>query len=310
MINKLNILHTTPSMGVNSGGPTLSIYLTVKGLQKNGLDADIITYQVTDKSDELIAEENFIQVLPPVSNFFAYSKGIKDFLQRNLQYDIYHIQGVWLYPSLITARIARRFKKPYIITPRGMLYPQDLAKGKLKKSMFLKLFLMNDLQKATCLHATCVDEMNHLRKLGIKSPIAIIPNPIEIREYPEKKEDTVFRLGYLGRLHPRKNVESLLHAFAELGNKAEEAELLIIGGGNEKYEQFLKAKVIRLGLQNVKFTGFLSGAEKDKALASLSVLAMPSEFENMGNVILEGLTRRIPCIATKGSPWQELELYG
>lgn len=36
---------------------------------------------------------------------------------------------------------------------------------------------------------------------------------------------------------------------------------------------------------------------------------MPSEFENLGNVILEGLIRKIPCIATKGSPWEELETY-
>ena len=42
------------------------------------------------------------------------------------------------------------------------------------------------------------------------------------------------------------------------------------------------------------------------AIASCSVLAMPSEFENLGNVILEGLVRRIPCIATKGAPWEEL----
>lgn len=36
---------------------------------------------------------------------------------------------------------------------------------------------------------------------------------------------------------------------------------------------------------------------------------MPSEFENLGNVILEGLIRKIPCIATKGSPWKELETH-
>ena len=33
---------------------------------------------------------------------------------------------------------------------------------------------------------------------------------------------------------------------------------------------------------------------------------LPSEFENLGNVILEGLVRGIPCIATKGSPWKDL----
>ena len=36
---------------------------------------------------------------------------------------------------------------------------------------------------------------------------------------------------------------------------------------------------------------------------------MPSEFENLGNVVLEGLVRRIPCIATKGSPWEELHTH-
>ena len=34
---------------------------------------------------------------------------------------------------------------------------------------------------------------------------------------------------------------------------------------------------------------------------------MPSEFENFGNVILEALLRGIPCIATWGSPWKDLE---
>ena len=53
----------------------------------------------------------------------------------------------------------------------------------------------------------------------------------------------------------------------------------------------------------------MSGDEKDKAIASLSVLAMPSEFENFGNVIVEGLIRQIPCIATKGAPWKELETH-
>ena len=36
---------------------------------------------------------------------------------------------------------------------------------------------------------------------------------------------------------------------------------------------------------------------------------MPSNFENFGNVILEGLARGIPCIATKGTPWQDLVNY-
>jgi hypothetical protein len=60
-----------------------------------------------------------------------------------------------------------------------MLYPQALNHSKLKK-LFLKLFLFKDMNKASAIHATCEEEMQHLRNLGVKSPIAIIPNPIAI----------------------------------------------------------------------------------------------------------------------------------
>lgn len=84
--------------------------------------------------------------------------------------------------------------------------------------------------------------MTHCRNLGINSPIAIIPNPIEIKEYTKIKKDNTFRLGYLGRLSPRKNVESLIYAFAELRKETENAELLIIGSGDKQYEYFFKKR--------------------------------------------------------------------
>ena len=174
------------------------------------------------------------------------------------------------------------------------------------RQISLRLRLLSDLNHAACVHVTCLEEMKYCRDLGVTVPCCVIPNPVEIKDYLFVKQDEVFRLGYLGRLSPRKNVEALIYAFASLRNEMKNAELLIIGGGDEMYEKFLKSEAKRLNLNNVFFTGFLSGEKKEQALASCSVLAMPSEFENLGNVILEGLVRRIPCIATKGSPWEEL----
>ena len=51
---------------------------------------------------------------------------------------------------------------------------------------------------------TCMDELHHCRKLGITSPIGIIPNPVEIKKYPCYKQDEKFRLGYLGRIFSQK----------------------------------------------------------------------------------------------------------
>ena len=302
----MKILHIIPSIGVNSGGPALSTYLTVKGLRDEAIDSDIVTLQVSEKSDKLISSENFIHALSPANNTFAYSKELKKYLLTNNQYDLYHIQGIWQYPSLITARIARKFDKPYIITPRGMLYPQDLIKGKLKKQIFLKLFLTTDLQKASCIHATSEEEMIHIRNLGVKSPIAIIPNPINIPEKSTTIKDKL-RIGYLGRVHPRKNIERLLYAWEQLQHKNNDSELLIIGDGDKEYLQFLKKETKRLQLRSVVFAGFLSGEAKEKAFNSLSYLVVPSDFENFGNIVTEALSREIPVIASKGTPWQELE---
>lgn len=300
----------TGTLDVNAGGPAMSTYYTLYGLRKQGIDTGIIMYPLS-LSGRLRGEDVPVHFAKaPWEHKMAYSPILKKEILALGEYDIYHAQGVWQYPTYAMVDVAKKKGKPYIITPRGMLYPQDIRKSnKFFKELSLKFRLLDDLNHAACIHVTCKDEMKYCRQLGVTSPIAIIPNPIEIREYTIKKKDNIFRLGYLGRLSPRKNVESLIYAFNELKDLSKDTELLIIGGGDDKYERFLKNEVKRLGLNNVRFTGFLSGSEKDEAIASVSVLAMPSEFENLGNVILEGLIRGIPCIATKGSPWEELETY-
>lgn len=305
----MKVLHFG-TLDVKAGGPAMSTYNTLYGLKQQEIDAEIIMYPLSPNG-ELRGENVRVHFAKaPLEHKLAYSPTLKKEIKALGDYDLYHTQGVWQYPTYAIADVAKSLNKPYIITPRGMLYPQDIRKSnKFFKLLSLKLRLLNDLNKAACVQVTCMDEMRYCRELGVNSPIAIIPNPIEIKEYVEKKKDNIFRLGYLGRLSPRKNVESLIYAFYELKDITKDAELLIVGGGDEKYERFLKDEVKRLNLQNVRFTGFLSGKEKDEAIASISVLAMPSEFENLGNVVLEGLIRQIPCIATKGSPWEELVTY-
>lgn len=303
----MKVLHSS-IMDASSGGPAMSTYLTVEGIRKLGIDAEVITYELPI-GGRMRGDNIPVYFSPkPIIKKIAYSPYFKLDIKKLGDYDIYHAQGVWLYYTYALIDVAREKQKPYLITPRGMLYPQDIAKS---STMFKKLSLWwrlkNDLNRAACVHVTCDDEMHYCRDLGITSPMAVIPNPVEIIDYKEQKQDEIFRLGYLGRLSPRKNVESLIRAFAQLGSKASDSELIIIGGGDDKYEQFLKSEVSRLNLHNVRFMGFLSGDAKNEAIASCSVLAMPSEFENLGNVILEGLVRGIPCIATKGAPWSELE---
>jgi glycosyltransferase involved in cell wall biosynthesis len=285
--------------------------LTVSGLRDQNVDAEIVTYDAAKLADKNILEEDYIHFLPPpLEQKFAYSKAFSNFLDKK-KYDLYHCQGIWQYPAHITAKKARKFNVPYIITPRGMLYPQEFERSGIAKKIALALFQKQDINAASCIHATCKEEMYHLRELGITAPVAVIPNPVETEPYLEQKVNTPdkIRFGYLGRIHTRKNIERILYAWDRMGSKVSDAELIIIGSGDKQYHNFLKKETERLQLNNVEFTGFLSGKAKERKLSSLSYLVVPSNFENFGMIIAELLVRGIPVIASKGTPWRDLEMY-
>lgn len=299
------ILHTIASMGVKSGGTSSCLYNLLLKIEK--YDIDILSYKIRE-DDSLPGNELNIIDVPAVDNKFKYSHLFKERLLSESPM-LYHTHGLWEYTELITAKIARKKKIPYIITPHGMLYPEALNHSRLRKTVFLKLFLFNDLNKASAIHATCNEEMVHLRNLGIKAPVAVIPNSVEVP--PMKKDEYIdkrkIKVGYLGRIHPRKNIDRLIKAWSKVQDIEREKELVVIGSGNDDYLESLKILAEKLELDNVTFTGFLSGKEKEDVIKSLSYLVVPSDFENFGMIIPEALVLKVPVIASKGTPWKDLE---
>lgn len=305
----MKVLHSG-TLAASYGGPAMSTYLTLMGLRDLGVDAQIIQ-QPLEKGDVMRGDDVPIHYYgKPWESKLCYTPNMKSAITSLGTFDIYHAQGIWRWHTYALVDAANKLERPYLITPRGMLYPQDIEKAsKLFKKLSLRMRLKRDMNRAACVHVTCKEEMLHCRNLGIKSPIAVIPNPVEILDYPLTKQDNIFRFGYLGRVSRRKNIDGLIKAYTELSHLADGSELLVIGDGDKDYLNELHQLASRVKHGHVKFTGFLNGVEKDNALASCSVLVMPSEFENLGNVVLEGLVRRIPCIATTGAPWEELNTH-
>ena len=173
--------------------------------------------------------------------------------------------------------------------------------------MALNLFQRRQLQQAACIHATCREEMEHYRALGFTNPVAVLPYPMECDDQAEPLYSRdIKRIGYLGRVHPRKRVERLLEIWHRLG---EPGELLVMGNGDPAYMQFLRNETERLKLRRVKFEGFVIGEKKSRLLASLTCLVVPSDFENCGIITPEALLQEVPVIASTGSPWQDLDTY-
>mgnify|MGYP005834592675 CR=1 FL=1 len=311
----MKALQTIAGFGSHSGGTSTCTYDLLTAMHRVGCEVDLMTVQ----TDDLMGHgESWIKALPnDAISPYGYSRNMKRFLCRS-NYDLYHTNGMWMYCNHITCAIARQKDKPYIITPHGMLYPAALHRSYWKKWPLMKLFFNKDIANANCLHVTCKTEMEYVRTFGYKGTVAVIPNPANLPDYLEEMTSEKLnvlgcslprKLGFLGRLHPRKKVENLLYGMSKL-HRSLDCELLIMGKGDDKYEQFLRREVNRLGLKNVTFCGFVSGRKKYEQLAQLSCLFVPSDFENFGMIVTEALSVGTPVMASLGTPWEELNTEG
>jgi len=242
---------------------------------------------------------------------FGISRNLYNALMRT-DADIYHTNGLWRYCNHVPAVVAREKGKPFVLTPHGMLYPQAMTRSKWQKQLLRWACVDRDIRQAACIHVTCEEEMEHVRALGYTNPIAIIGNPVPdtlLTKQVLKAEKCTF--GYLGRLHPRKQVERIIEALALLSsNEQQQCQLIIMGSGEADYEAFLHKRVKQLQLDNVCFAGFVKGIEKERQLAALSALFVPSDFENFGMIIAEALREGTPVFASLGTPWRVLNEQG
>ena len=297
----MKVLHAISGLSLNAGGPSQSVFYTVKGLRQEGVDANILTYQAKG-AKKMLSDETFVTALPSGCSRFAYSRKYRKCLEC-FDGDLFHAQGLWQYPTHIASVTARLREKPCVISPRGMLYPNALEYSKWMKKFFLKLWFNRDLHSASCIHATCQQELNHIRNFGLHNPIAVIPNPMVINDEMPVGKTPRKQIGFVGRIHSIKNIETLIHAFDRA--KTSEYELVIMGDGETGYVQSLK----NISRKSVRFVGFLDGKQKEDMISDFSYLVLPSHSENFGMVVPEALIRGIPVIASKGTPWEELNTH-
>lgn len=307
----LRVLQTINGMSARSGGPSTCTKDLLDGLNKlTDVKADLLT--VEDSANVGMGSPWLREVPFDYKTPLCWSSNIRRALKQS-DYDIYHCNAIWMHSNHLTCSIARKKNKPYVLSPHGMLYPTALRVSSWKKWPMLKLWFYKDIMEASCIHATCAEEMKHVRAFGYKGPIAVIPNPVVIPSDISCKTTIPTRkaIGFLGRLNPIKKIENLLYAVSDLAQSGlNEFEVDIIGSGDENYERFLRNEAHNLGIsERVNFLGFLSGINKYEALKQLWGLFVPSEQENFGMIVPEALICGTPVYASTGTPWSELNEY-
>ena len=219
-----------------------------------------------------------------------------------------HIHGVWETHCMIAAGMAREAKRPYIISVHGMLEQWALRNKRLKKALYAALFEIRRMQRAACLRALSVDEVDDYRRLGLTNPIAIIPNGIDeppsispdlfLAGYPELQGKRIVL--FLGRLHAKKGLDLLLQAWARTGEFRADARLVIAGPDSDNMQATLTRQASELSIgQSVTFTGMLEGDFKWSALAASSLFVLPSYSEGFSMAILEAMAMGVPVLVTR-----------
>jgi len=298
----MKILQIIAGIDITAGGPSRSVPLICKQLAQLGINIEMIT-QSTSNPVKVETSSNFqIQFLKFLQVFYKF------FSYKLFKADIIHLQHIWSLYLHIFTYIARWKNIPYVISPRGMLEPWIMQHNWCKKKLGMFLFQKRDIKKAFCIHATAQQEMESIRNLGFKNPIAIIPNGIDLAEIPDIKSSCISKkVIFLSRIHVKKGIEVLLDAWAIINTQSWTLE--IAGDGDRSYIQQLKESITKLKLTNVQIIEPVYGKQKWEFLASGSVFVLPTYSENFGNVIVEAIAMGLPVITTKGTPWQELELH-
>jgi glycosyltransferase involved in cell wall biosynthesis len=250
-----------------------------------------------------------VQTFPPLNVRWGYAPELfPALLDANL--DVLLTHGLWKYTSVASLQWSRRTRRPCIIHPHGMLDPWALRNASWKKRVAGLLYENAHLRRAACLRALCESEAQAIRAFGLRNPICVIPNGIDLpvlTGIPNDEFQMTYGKGrkvllYLGRLHPKKNLAALLRAWADVQRDVSAARnwMLVIAGWDQGgYESKLKALSSELQVHNsVQFLGPQFDGAKAACYASCEAFVLPSLSEGLPMVVLEAWAYAKPVLMT------------
>lgn len=193
--------------------------------------------------------------------------------------------GPWqLFGVYIVARVAEKYKIPYLVTVQD-IYPESLLTGHHYpsliqwgvKSLFLPMdkYYTRHAVKVRTISNEMAEYMSRTRKLPLYHYVVLDnwQNDEDFESLPERQFDGHLVFAYVGSINVHSNVELIIRAFSKAA--IPNSELRIFGGGNKK-EQCVQL-VNELCVENIYF----GQVSRDKvpsvqSEADVLVLALPS----------------------------------
>ena len=238
------------------------------------------------------------------------------------KFDVVYVINWYYHLGMVFAKISHELKIPLIVGPMASL--EDVARSIKKRQKLIadRIYTNNMLKNSNGFHCVGNQEKESLVKLGVDpNKIQIINNAIMVDDKKNIKKTEIFKkinlsrnkdpfLITIGRIDPKKGLELLLLTFSKLLKKYKNLILIIVGTGNEQYVKTIKRLVNELDIQDfVKFTGYVTEAEKIDLLSSARLFVTTSQSDIHTTTAIEALAIGKPVIITKNSDFPEIDDY-
>ncbi len=277
------------------GGGQINAWEISKNLSSRGVKIDIITRNNGRYKDIKVKNLRVIKLGKETSAGNSVSKILFTlkallFLYKS-DYDLVHAHA--FLPGIIARLVMVLKGTPAIFTVHGTSLNSNLN-GKLSK--IIEKFILTQILYS----AQITVSRDFLEIKNINKKIVYIPNAVDIGHFKK-----ISSLKYIkptiicvGRLHPQKNLETLIKSVLKIKKEIQNINLLIVGIGIEEIK--LRKIVKDLGLsKNIEFLGQVTGYNLIKLYKSSTIFLQPSIYEGQSLSLLEAWASKLPVIASK-----------
>jgi len=195
-------------------------------------------------------------------------------------------------------------------------FPEVLTRP---KRLYQRTFTVRSIRRAAMVISVSESTKQDAVKLvGIPAGRVQVAHPCideKFSRHPSFEEVAAFRHArgyidgfvlYLGTLEPRKNITTLVEAYALLRNRYGRREKLVLAGGKGWLYDAIFARVKELGLtEEIIFPGFVSDDEQVLWYTAAAAFVYPSLYEGFGIPVAEALASGTPVVTSNVSSLPE-----
>ena len=300
-----------------TSGVAVHLQLLKKGLEKKGHEVHIFCPSYTGYIDREKNVHRFSTIAS--TKVFEKAFGVelegrislpsyKKFSNIVHELDILHTHHMFM-AGRYAAYYSKKFRRPLVYTNHTNYkeFEEILPLKNINKKI-IKSLLQQFTDRCEAIISPGEKMKTLLEEYGIKKPIHVIPNGIDLNQFGKNMPKLVNELKskfdinenqkvllYSGRISREKNLKFLLKALKPVLTETN-TKLIIVGGGS--FESELKQLISKLKLKkSVIYTGYVPYKEVHSYYSLSDIFVTTSKSEVFPLTILEALASSIPVVA-------------